>query len=139
MPDQLTHQLDGVLRHTGQKVGLFDTTPVLQAAALTAAASNISADRLLAGTPALAIGSNDDDVASGLFYFAIAGVLLAKAAVATGTALAAGTIPADTWGIYSFEIGADATIDSLAGAANFTTNGELEAALDSSTGVGLTE
>ena len=34
-----------------------------------------------------------------------------KAAVSSGTALPAGNIPANTWGIYLLEIGADGTID----------------------------
>lgn len=124
----LPHQLDGDITHTGPKAGFFDATPVVQPSALTAASAvTLLADRLLAGTPALAIGSTDTQVATGLIYYAIATVLYSKAAVAAGSALGAGTIPADTWGTYSVEIGANGTIDIVAAAANFTTGYASEA------------
>jgi hypothetical protein len=83
-------------------------------------------DRILSD-PALAIGSTDENVASAAFTFQIAGVQYSKAAVAAGTALAAGTIPADKWGLYKFVIGVNGTIDCLAAAANFTTGYDTEA------------
>ena len=77
----LPHQLDGDITHTGPKAGFFDATPVVQPSALTAASAvTLLADRLLAGTPALAIGSTDTQVATGLIYYAIATVLYSKAA-----------------------------------------------------------
>lgn len=78
-------------------------------------------------TSTLAIGSTDTDVATTAFTYAIRGVSYAKAAVTTGTPLAAGTIPADTWGIYLLSINAAGTIAVTAGAANFTTGYASEA------------
>ena len=66
---------------------------------------------------ALAIGSTDTNVASTIFSYAIAETTYTKAAVAAGTALAAGTIPADKWGIYLLSINAAGTIAVTAGAA----------------------
>ncbi|MFZ2809447.1 MAG: hypothetical protein WAZ60_23940 [Desulfosalsimonadaceae bacterium] len=77
---------------------------------------------------ALAIGGTKTNVASGAFTFYISGVKYAKAAVAAGTALAAGTIPQNKWGIYRYSIIADGTITSTAAAANFTTGYDTEAA-----------
>lgn len=85
-------------------------------------------DRVIAGVPGLAIGSTDTSIATGLIYYVISSAFYTKAAVAAGTALAAGTIPQDKWGIYRVVIGADGTIDVLAGAANFTTGYADEAA-----------
>jgi hypothetical protein len=78
-------------------------------------------------TTGLAIGSTDTAVASDAFHYAIAGAAYRKAAVAAGTALAAGTITADAWGIYRFSIDAAGTITCTAGAANFTTGYATEA------------
>jgi len=86
-----------------------------------------SADGLLTAT-VLSIGSTDTSVATTAFQFLIDRVAYAKAAVAAGTALAAGTIPQDKWGIYRLVIGTNGTIDVLAGAANFTTGYDDEAA-----------
>ncbi len=68
---------------------------------------------------ALAIGSTDDQVATGAFSYQIDGVLKTKAAVAAGTALPAGTTPIDKWGVYLVSIDAAGTITVTAGAANF--------------------
>ena len=89
-------------------------------------------DRVL-NSPELALGSTKTNVASGAFDFQI-GALAAtvntfkkKAAVAAGTALAAGTIPADKWGCYLFSIAANGTIACAAAAENFTTGYASEA------------
>lgn len=79
-------------------------------------------------TVTLSRGSTDTAVASTAFQYAIAETMYQKAAVAAGTALAAGTIPTNTWGIYLFTINAAGTITSTAGAANFTTGYATEAA-----------
>lgn len=78
------------------------------------------------GGTALAIGSPTTTVANGAFNFDIAGTGYSKGAVA-GTALAAGTIPQNKWGIYRFSIVAGGTITVTAGAANFTTGYDSEA------------
>jgi hypothetical protein len=77
-------------------------------------------------TPTLAIGSTDTKVSSIAFEFAIQNVQYYKAAVAAGTALATGTIPADLWGAYIFSINAAGTI-ACAGAADNTTGYTTEA------------
>ena len=77
------------------------------------------------GTTTLSIGSNTG-VASTAFQYAISETMYQKAAV-TSTALAAGTIPADTWGIYLLSINAAGTVAVTAGAANFTTGYASEA------------
>lgn len=77
---------------------------------------------------ALSIGGTPTGVASTAFTFAINGTIYSKGAVAAGTALAAGTIPADKWGIYLFSINAAGTIVVTAGADNFTTGYASEAA-----------
>jgi hypothetical protein len=60
-------------------------------------------------------------VSSAAFYFMIAGKEYIKAALPSGTALAAGTVPASTYGAYRFEIGVDGTVDCIAATANATT------------------
>lgn len=75
----------------------------------------------------LSMGSTNTAVASIAFDYQIGTTLYSKTAVATGTALAAGTIPADTWGIYRFSVNTSGTITSTAGAANFTTGYGTEA------------
>lgn len=77
---------------------------------------------------ALGRGSTDTDIASGALTGSIKGVPFAKAAVTTGTAISAQTIPADKWGIYSLDIVANGTITVTAGAANATTGYATEAA-----------
>ena len=76
----------------------------------------------------LSRGSTDTAVASTGFHYAISGVPYTKAAVAAGTALAAGTIPQDKWGAYLYSINAAGTVTSTAAAANFTTGYDNEAA-----------
>lgn len=83
-------------------------------------------DRVL-GPTGLAISSTDLAVASIAFTFQAAGGYYAKAAVTAGTALAAGTIPTNKWGLYKFVIGVNGTIDCLPAAANFTTGYDSEA------------
>lgn len=68
-------------------------------------------------TVALSIGSNTA-VASTAFHYAINGTGYSKAAVSAGTALAAGTVTADKWGIWLFSINAAGTITCTAGAGN---------------------
>jgi hypothetical protein len=69
---------------------------------------------------ALALGSTHTNVANGAFTFAIAGTGYSKIAVPIGTALAAGTIPQNKWGIYRFSIVAGGTITVTPGSANGT-------------------
>jgi len=76
----------------------------------------------------LARGSTDTAVGSTAFQYAVARTQYAKAAVAAGTALAAGTIPADKWGLYRLSINASGTFAFAAAAANFTTGYASEAA-----------
>ena len=76
----------------------------------------------------LSRGSTDTSVASTAFQFAVAETMYQKAAVTAGTALAAGTIPTNKWGIYLFSINAAGTIAVTAGAANFTTGYDTEVA-----------
>lgn len=76
----------------------------------------------------LSLGSTNQNVASTAFTFAQnGGTITAKAAVTAGTALAAGTIPINQWGVYRFSITSAGTIVSTAGAANFTTGYASEA------------
>jgi len=114
--------LHGFLAQYSAAVGAIKTVTISKTTATPSGGGAVLDD------PALAIGTTDTDVASDAFGFvaARAGVY-EKAAVAVGTALAAGTIPADTWGLYRFVIGADGTIDCLAAAANFTTGYASEA------------
>lgn len=90
-------------------------------------AGTIADDDIITAT-VLAIGSTDTNVSSTAMEYVIGRAAYAKAAVAAGTALAAGTIPQDKWGIYLFSINAAGTIVSTAGAANFTTGYDDEAA-----------
>ncbi len=95
--------------------------------------SRVLADRILS-SPGLGIGSTDRNVANIAFDYqvgasaAIVNTFKKAAAVAAGTALAAGTIPADKWGIYLFVVDAADTKTCSAGAANFTTGYASEAA-----------
>ncbi len=67
-------------------------------------------------------GSTDTSVATGACRFIITGQAAteAKAAVTTGTAPTAQTVPADTWAIYAFDIPTGGTIAMLPGALNTT-------------------
>ncbi len=55
------------------------------------------------------------------------GSTVAATLASAETALAAGTIPTNTWGIYRFEVASGGAISSTAGAANFTTGYGTEA------------
>jgi len=79
-------------------------------------------------TSTLAIGTGPTTLSSTAFSYLIGTAAYSKAAVATGIALAAGTIPINKWGIYRVQIDAAGTISTLAGAANFTTGYDDEAA-----------
>ena len=74
----------------------------------------------LTSSPALAIGGTTTAVASGAFGYNISGTPYTKTAVAAGTALAAGTIPQNKWGIYLLSINAAGTIAVTPGAGNAT-------------------
>lgn len=78
-------------------------------------------------TPTLAIGTTDTRVSNIAFQYAISTVMYQRAAIAAGTALAAGTIPLNTWGVYRYSINTAGTVASTAGAANFTTGYASEA------------
>jgi hypothetical protein len=80
-----------------------------------------------AGVTLLSRGTTDTKVASAAFDYILSGVAYSKAAVAAGSALAAGTIPQDTWGVYRFSINSAGTVAVTAGAANFTTGYATEA------------
>jgi hypothetical protein len=68
----------------------------------------------------LAIGSTDTRVSTTAFHYACAGKGCHKVAVAAGTVLEAGTVPADTWGLWRGSIAADGTITFTAAADNTT-------------------
>ncbi len=74
-------------------------------------------------------GSTDTAVASGAFRFLITGQAAseAKAAVTTGTAVTAQTVPASTWALYVFDIATGGTIAMAPAAANATTGYATEA------------
>jgi len=72
----------------------------------------------LLSSPSLYIGSNPMQVANIAFTFNVTGATVSKAAVTAGTALVAGTIPQNKWGIYAFTIVAGGTITCAAGAGN---------------------
>lgn len=69
---------------------------------------------------ALGRGSTDTAVGSGQLTLAINGIPVTKAAVTTGTALTAQTVPADQWAVYALDIIAAGTITVLPGALNTT-------------------
>lgn len=87
--------------------------------------SSVTANSL---TP-LGRGSTDTAVASGAFRFQITGQAAteAKAAVTTGTAVTAQTVPADTWALYVFDVPTGGTIAMTPAAANATTGYATEA------------
>lgn len=74
-------------------------------------------------------GSTDTAVATGALRFIITGQAAteAKAAVTTGTAVTAQTVPADTWAVYAFDIPTGGSIAMLPGALNATTGYATEA------------
>lgn len=69
---------------------------------------------------ALAIGSTNTAVATGLFLYSVAGVIYSKAAVAAGTAPGNDVIPQSKYGAVAFDIGVDGTIDAVEASANAT-------------------
>jgi hypothetical protein len=75
----------------------------------------------------LSIGSTPTSVATDAFSYIIAGTRYTKTAVVAGTALPAGTIPTDTWGVYRVTVNTSGTITVTAGAANYTTGYATEA------------
>lgn len=115
-----TQRITGVMADYSATVAAIQTVSLFKSTSTT--------DTGPVTTPTLARGSTDTAVASIAFQYAIAKTMYQKAAVAAGTALAAGTIPTNKWGIYLFSINAAGTIVSTAGAANFTTGYATEAA-----------
>lgn len=70
----------------------------------------------------LSMGTTNTAVASTGFSYTIAAAgPYIKGPVTAGTALAAGTIPTNKWGIYVFSVDSYGGITSTAGSANFTT------------------
>lgn len=67
---------------------------------------------------ALGIGSTPAYVATGAFWFDIAGVLYHKDAVPAGTAPGNDVIPEDKYGAVALDIGADGTIDAVEATGN---------------------
>lgn len=80
-----------------------------------------------AGVTLLSRGTTDTAVASAAFDYVLDYTAYSKAAVAAGTALAAGTIPSNKWGVYRFSINSAGTVTVTAGAANFSTGYSTEA------------
>jgi hypothetical protein len=78
-------------------------------------------------TVRLSIGTTPTSVATDAFSYIIDGSSYSKAAVPAGTALPAGTIPTNTWGVYRVTVNAGGTIAVTAGAANYTTGYATEA------------
>ena len=90
----------------------------------------ITGNRIVGGTPGLARGSTDTNIATGLIYFQIAKAFLTKAAVAAGTALGAlGTTAADKWAVFLVVIDAAGTITVVPGAGNVAGYASESAAL----------
>lgn len=115
---------------TGQ---IYQKTTVADTGWILSGEARLTRDRVL-GTVGAAIGGTDTAVATGAFDFQIgAGIAGAfntfkhKAAVAAGTALAAGTLPLNTWGAYLFTIPASGVIACAAAPLNFTTGYATEA------------
>lgn len=109
----------------------FDRLEALREALQAGIAGSLQ-DRILSPAGGV-IGTTDTSVATIAFTYQIGAgagkfnTFKAKAAVAAGTALAAGTIPIDKWGVYLFSIAANGTIACAAGAANFTAGYDTEA------------
>lgn len=72
------------------------------------------------GVPALAGGSNADDIATAAFVYMIGGKQYSKAAVTTGTGPGNDVVPQNTYGAVALDIGADGTLDAIEAAANAT-------------------
>jgi len=77
----------------------------------------------------LGIGSTDTRISNttASMYNANGLTNIPKAAVAAGTALSAGTIPADQWGIYAVMINGAGTITYVVGPSNYTSGYASEA------------
>lgn len=69
---------------------------------------------------ALGRGSTDTAIANGAFKFAVNGIAEAKAAVTTGTAIGAQTVPASLWASYALDIAAGGGITVSPAALNTT-------------------
>lgn len=121
---------------TGALTGPSATIPAITGTLTGAASLNVltatnNADRVLSAT-GLVRGSTDTSVANIAFTYQVGAALgsvntyFAKAAVTAGTALAAGAIPANKWGLYVMSIIAG-TITMTPAAANFTTGYNSEA------------
>jgi hypothetical protein len=67
---------------------------------------------------ALAMGTTDTAVATGAFFFDVAGVLYTKAAVADGTAPGNDVIPDGKYGAVALDIGVNGTIDVIEASGN---------------------
>lgn len=80
-----------------------------------------------ASLQALGRGSTDTAVASGKFTFGVGGIPESKAAVTTGLAPTAQTVPADTWAVYAMDVVTGGTTSVAPGAANATTGYATEA------------
>lgn len=78
-------------------------------------------------TQALGRGSTDTAVATGAFMAGFKGLVESKAAVTTGTALSAATVPADTWALWAFDCVTGGTVSAAGAAANGTTGYTTEA------------
>lgn len=106
---------------SGQNFGL-STSRVL-------AWSSTTANNTTGTLQTMGRGSTDTAVATGALRFIITGQAAseAKAAVTTGTAVTAQTVPADTWAVYAFDIPTGGSIAMLPGAANATTGYATEA------------
>jgi hypothetical protein len=84
--------------------------------------SSTTANNTTQALQTLGRGSTDTAVASGAFRFIITGQAAseAKAAVTTGTAVTAQTVPADTWALYVFDVPTGGTIAMTPAALNTT-------------------
>lgn len=63
-------------------------------------------------SPALALGSTNTNVATGVFLYTVSGTMYYKAAVTAGTAPGTGTIGSGNFGAVAFDISTDGTIDA---------------------------
>jgi hypothetical protein len=98
----------------------FGATPVTGQTLISEDEYQVIPSTGLTSSPTLAIGGTTTAVASAAFTYNIAGSSYNKGAVAAGTALAAGTVPQNTWGLYLFSINAAGTIAVTAAAGNGT-------------------
>lgn len=108
---QLTIQYNNLINDTqGDDFGLSSS--------LVFAWSTVAANSL----QPIGRGSTDTAVATGALRFLITGQAAseAKAAVTTGTAIGAQTVPADKWACYAMDIATGGTITITAAAANTT-------------------